>query len=144
MSYGVGCRCGSDPASLWLWCRPAAVAPIQPWVWELPYATDAALKSKRSSSSSSSKCVLEANRTRIVLWDWEEGALLRDWAGAWSPPTPAPHHAPIPLFPQRESGIMDPRTKTPELCHFPCSLFLLSPILPITFPGHKMVHGACG
>ena len=35
MSYGVGCRRGSDSALLWLCCRPAAVAPIQPLAWEL-------------------------------------------------------------------------------------------------------------
>ena len=29
---------------LWLWCRPAASAPIQPPPWELPYAEDVALK----------------------------------------------------------------------------------------------------
>ena len=28
-----------DPALLWLWCRPAAVAPIRPLAWEPPYAT---------------------------------------------------------------------------------------------------------
>ena len=33
---------------LWLWCRPAAAAPIQPLAWELPYATGAALKKKKS------------------------------------------------------------------------------------------------
>ena len=27
-SCGVGHRCGSDPLLLWLWCRPAAIAPI--------------------------------------------------------------------------------------------------------------------
>ena len=27
-----------DPALLWLWCRPAAVAPIRPVAWEFPYA----------------------------------------------------------------------------------------------------------
>ena len=30
MIYGVGRRCGSDMALLWLWLRPAAVAPIRP------------------------------------------------------------------------------------------------------------------
>jgi len=45
MSCGVGCRCSSDPA--WLWRRPAAAVQIQPLAWELPYATGAALKSKR-------------------------------------------------------------------------------------------------
>ena len=44
MSCGVGDREGSDLALLWLWL--AAVAPIQPLAWELPYAADVALKSK--------------------------------------------------------------------------------------------------
>ena len=30
VSCGGGRRCGSDPVLLWLWCRPAAVAPIRP------------------------------------------------------------------------------------------------------------------
>src|SRR5512135_1808292 len=34
MSCGVGCRRGSDPALLWLWCRPVATAPIRPLAWE--------------------------------------------------------------------------------------------------------------
>ena len=44
MSYGVGRRCGPDPALLWLLCRPATAAQIQPIAWELPYATGMALK----------------------------------------------------------------------------------------------------
>jgi len=43
----VGHRCGSDLALLWLWCRPAAAALIQPLGWELPYATSVALKLKK-------------------------------------------------------------------------------------------------
>ena len=42
----VGHRLGLDPALLWLWCRPAAKALIQPLAWELPYAASVALKSK--------------------------------------------------------------------------------------------------
>ena len=42
MSCGVGCRRGSDPALLWLWCRPVATAPIGPLAWEPPYAVGAA------------------------------------------------------------------------------------------------------
>ena len=38
-------RCGSDLASLWLWHRSAATAPIRPLVWEPPYAAGVALKS---------------------------------------------------------------------------------------------------
>ena len=44
MSCGVGCRHGSDPTLLWLWCRPVATAPIGPLVWEPPYAVGVALK----------------------------------------------------------------------------------------------------
>ena len=45
MSYGVG-HYGVDLALLWLWCRLAGVAPIQPLAREPPYASGAALKSK--------------------------------------------------------------------------------------------------
>ena len=38
MSHGVGHRRGSDLALLWLWRRPAAVAPIGSLAWEPPYA----------------------------------------------------------------------------------------------------------
>ena len=38
-----------DPALLWLWCRLAAVAPIRPLAWELLYAMDTALKSKKKT-----------------------------------------------------------------------------------------------
>ena len=33
-----------DLALLWLWCRPAAAAPITPLAWDPPCATSAALK----------------------------------------------------------------------------------------------------
>ena len=36
-----------DLALLWLWCRPEAIAPIQPLAWEPPYAAGVALKSKK-------------------------------------------------------------------------------------------------
>ena len=35
-----------DPVLLWLWCRLAAAALIQPQAWKLPYAAGVALKSK--------------------------------------------------------------------------------------------------
>jgi len=44
VSCGVDRRRGLDLTLLWLWCRPAAVALIQPLAWELPCATDQALK----------------------------------------------------------------------------------------------------
>ena len=48
MSCGVDCRCASDPALLWLGCRPTATAPVGPLAWELPYALGVTLKSKKT------------------------------------------------------------------------------------------------
>ena len=47
---GVGCRHGSDLALLWLWPRPAAVAPIRPLTWGPPYAVGAALKRQKDKN----------------------------------------------------------------------------------------------
>ena len=46
MSCGVGCRCGSDSALLWLQRRLAATALIQPLAWKLAYASGVSLKSR--------------------------------------------------------------------------------------------------
>ena len=50
VSSGVGHRCGSDLALLWLWCRLAAAVPIQPLAWELPHATGVVVKSKTKTN----------------------------------------------------------------------------------------------
>ena len=52
MSRGVGRRRGSDPALLWLWCRPAATALIRLLAWKLPCAVDAALELQKKKSLS--------------------------------------------------------------------------------------------
>ena len=44
---GIGRSLGLDLMLLWLWCRPAAIAPIEPLAWEPPYAAGAALKSRK-------------------------------------------------------------------------------------------------
>ena len=51
MSCGVGRRHGLDPELLWLWCRLAAEALIQPLAWEPPYATSVALKCKKKKKA---------------------------------------------------------------------------------------------
>jgi len=48
MSCDVYCRCSLDMALLWLWCRLAAAALIQPLAWEPPYAAGVALKKKKA------------------------------------------------------------------------------------------------
>ena len=55
---------GSDLAWLWPWCRPAAVAPIQPLAQQLLYATDAALKIKINKDA--------AGFSESARWSWEE------------------------------------------------------------------------
>ena len=47
-----------DLALLWLWCRPAAVAPVRPLAWELPYARGAALKRKKKKKREKKKVML--------------------------------------------------------------------------------------
>ena len=59
MSYSVGCRFGSAPSLLWLWCRPAATGLIQPLAWELVYAAGTALKSKKIKEEES-----------MLEWKW--------------------------------------------------------------------------
>ena len=65
MSCGVGPRCGSDPSLLWLWCRPAAAAPIGPLVWKLPYAMGAALKSKTKTNKTGVPIMAQRKRIRL-------------------------------------------------------------------------------
>ena len=56
MSYGVGHRHSSDPELLWLWCRPAAIAWIQPLAWESPYTMGVALdKTKKKKKKKKKK-----------------------------------------------------------------------------------------
>ena len=51
VTCGVGHRCGSDMALLWLilWCTPAAAGPSQPLAGEISYARGAALKRKKKN-----------------------------------------------------------------------------------------------
>ena len=52
---GVGRRCGLDLTLLWLWCRPAAVAPIGPLAWESPYAVGVAIKRQKDKKKKKKK-----------------------------------------------------------------------------------------
>ena len=49
VSCGVGCRCGSDPALLWLWHMAVATAPIGPLALEPPYAMETALEKEKDN-----------------------------------------------------------------------------------------------
>ena len=67
MSCGVGCRCGLDPTLLWLWRRPAVVAPVWPLAWELPCGTGIALKSKTNNQKLEIKKRGCANSLHFIL-----------------------------------------------------------------------------
>ena len=94
LSHGVGHGRSSDPALLWLWHRPAAVAQIQPLVWEPPYAEGAPphpkkihrknlhqdsncsvqwLQSSQSSSLWTQTIGLEEIYGSVLIADWVSG-----------------------------------------------------------------------
>ena len=67
---GVGGRCGLDPALLWLWRRPTALALIGPLAWEPPYAVGMALKSKTKNKKQNqkNKTNKKKNTTKQLQW----------------------------------------------------------------------------
>ena len=78
MSCGVGCRHGSALMSLWLWCRPAAVAWIWPQAWKPPYVTATALKNKTNKQTKNS------NYTHKFFLLCLPRDQIRPWARVWS------------------------------------------------------------
>ena len=62
MSCDVDHRCGSDLTLLWLWCRPAAIVPIQPLAWELTCVAGAAPKIQLCVCVCVCVCVYYTNR----------------------------------------------------------------------------------
>ena len=68
MSCGVGYRQVLDVVLLWLWRRPAAVAPIRRLAWEPPYATGAALKKGQKDQ----KNYHLNNYNKLILYFYEE------------------------------------------------------------------------
>jgi len=66
-------RQDSDLALLWLWCRLAAEAPIQPLAWERPYAAGTALKRTTAKKGTYSMGTVSA-----AAWVKDQ-ALLQLW-----------------------------------------------------------------
>ena len=64
--YGVGHRCGSDPVLLW--CRLAAIAPIQPLAWEFSYALGVALKRPKKKKKEKRSLVIDELKICVVHW----------------------------------------------------------------------------
>ena len=68
MSCGVGHRLGLDLSLLWLWCRPAAVAPIRPLAWEPPYVMGAALKREKKRKKEKKKKLLHHGESTVAFY----------------------------------------------------------------------------
>ena len=73
VSCGINLRCGSGLVLLWLWCRPAAIAPIRPPAWELSYALRTALgqikkKKERKKKKVRKKKTNKKNYLKFLLW----------------------------------------------------------------------------
>ena len=81
MSCGVGSRCSSDLALLWLWRRLAAIALIRPLVWEPPNATVVALendKRQKEKEKNNPERDPEGSNRAVPYWNfsWLENVRL--------------------------------------------------------------------
>ena len=74
MSCCVGCRHGSDPALLWLWCSLVATALIRLLAWEAPYAAGAALEKTKKRDK---YCILKSLKTEAVKAELEIEVFLK-------------------------------------------------------------------
>ena len=65
---------------LWLWCKLAAVAPIQPQpvAWELPYAVGVALKRQNKKSLWNSHMVQEV-KVQALQQPWLGVPIVAQW-----------------------------------------------------------------
>ena len=77
VSCGIGCRCGSDPALLWLCHRPAAAAPIEPLAREPPYAAGVALIKQNKI-----KTVRLSAEVRVQSLGWCSGLKIQNCCAA--------------------------------------------------------------
>ena len=66
LSCGVGRRCGSVLALLWLWLWPTATAPIGLLAWEPLYAAGATLKDKQTNKQTKDCKKIEITPKRVV------------------------------------------------------------------------------
>ena len=56
-----------DPELLWLWYRPAAMAPIRPLAWEFPYAVSVDLKGNKTKQKTIQKCEKKKRKKKKIF-----------------------------------------------------------------------------
>lgn len=86
MSCGIGCRWNLDLVLLWLWCRPAVVAPIQTLAWELPHAMGAALKTNKQINKyhlSWGSLLVQWVKNPVLSLLWLQLQLWLGFDGSW-------------------------------------------------------------
>ena len=66
----VGFGGSLDLVLLWLWCRLAAAAPIQPLAWEPPYAVGVAIKSKKKKKKKHKKQTRKTTTKKTHCQTW--------------------------------------------------------------------------
>ena len=74
MSCSAGCRYGSDPTLLWLWCRPATTAPNWPLAWELLYAIGVPPPKSRKEERKeikTTRAIFDWRRKTMKYYRWE-------------------------------------------------------------------------
>ena len=81
MSWGVGRRRGSDPAWLWLWCRPTGAALIRPLAWDPPCAAGVALKRHEENRKSDAR---DSQLKTTAVWTGTAGKVVRNGSPAAS------------------------------------------------------------
>ena len=79
ISCGVGRRCSSDPALLWLWRRLVATAPTGPQAWDPPCAAGVALKRKKENDRWHER--LRNKRQRMIAYWMERLVVIWDGLG---------------------------------------------------------------
>jgi len=81
VSCGVVCRHSSDPALLWLWCRPVATAPIRPLAWKPPYAMRAAQEIAKKKKELTMLAKTSARGVPAVAQWVKDPVLSLQWLG---------------------------------------------------------------
>ena len=69
----------NDLVLLWLWCRPAATAPIRPLAWEPPYALGADIKKFKNPIEQKNRSF--STPVCKVLGPWREDSCLNCCGG---------------------------------------------------------------
>ena len=82
MGCGVGCRRSSDPALLWLWCRPVATAPVRTKDWE---PNKAAGVNKKKKKKKKKKKDGTSEKKKINELRTEESREGEECRSRWSP-----------------------------------------------------------